>query len=81
MSMFDLNDVRPEGVTFKEDAGKPDAPKTPSFPVRFLVTTLLYILLVLFPVHVGFGVDVQQLWAIILPTIIFGLIFGREVTK
>jgi hypothetical protein len=45
------------------------------------VTTLLYILLVLFPVHVGFGVDVKQLWAIVLPTIIFGLIFGRAVTK
>ena len=56
-------------------------PNVPSFPVRFLVTTLLYILLVLFPIHVGFGVDVQQLWAVVLPTIIFGLIFGRAVTK
>lgn len=69
------------GVTFKEDAGKPDAPKAPSFAFRFLVTTLLYIFLFLFPVHVGFDVDVQQMWAIVLPTIIFGLIFSRGVTK
>ena len=56
-------------------------PNVPSFPFRFLVTTLLYILLVLFPIHVGFGVDVKQMWAIILPTVIFGLIFSRSVTK
>ena len=59
----------------------PQKPNAPSFPFRFLVTTLLYILLVLFPIHVGFGVDVKQLWAIILPTVIFGLIFSRGVTK
>lgn len=59
----------------------PNNKEPPSFPFRFLVTTLLYILLVLFPVHVGFGVDVKQLWAIILPTVIFGLIFSRVVTK
>ena len=59
----------------------PQKPNVPSFPVRFLVTTLLYILLVLFPVHVGFGVDVKQMWAIILPTVIFGLIFSKGVTK
>jgi hypothetical protein len=75
-----MNDFETGGVTFKENASKPDV-KPPSFPFRFLVTTLLYILLVLFPVHVGFGVDVKQLWAIVLPTIIFGLIFGRAVTK
>ena len=56
-------------------------PNAPSFPVRFGVTTLLYILLVLFPIHIGFGVDVKQLWAIILPTVIFGLIFSRSLTK
>ena len=49
-------------------------PNVPSFPFRFLVTTLLYIFLFLFPVHIGFGVDVKQMWAIILPTVIFGLI-------
>ena len=59
----------------------PQKPNVPSFPFRFLVTTLLYILLVLFPIHVGFGVDVKQMWAIILPTVIFGLIFSRAVTK
>ena len=59
----------------------PQKPNVPSFPFRFLVTTLLYILLVLFPIHVGFGVDVKQMWAIILPTVIFGLIFSRSVTK
>lgn len=75
-----MNDFEIGGVTFKENAAKPDV-KPPSFPFRFGVTTLLYILLVLFPVHVGFGVDVKQLWAIILPTVIFGLIFGRSVTK
>lgn len=62
-------------------ATNPPSNKEPSFPIRFCVTTLLYILLVLFPIHVGFGVDVQQLWAVVLPTIIFGLIFGRAVTK
>ena len=60
---------------------QPQKPNVPSFPFRFLVTTLLYILLVLFPVHVGFGVDVKQMWAIILPTVIFGLIFSKGVTK
>jgi len=59
----------------------PHEPNVPSFPVRFGVTTLLYILLVLFPIHVGFGVDVKQMWAIILPTVIFGLIFSKGVTK
>ena len=59
----------------------PHKPNVPSFPFRFGVTTLLYILLVLFPIHVGFGVDVKQMWAIILPTVIFGLIFSRGVTK
>ena len=59
----------------------PQKPNVPSFPFRFLVTTLLYILLVLFPIHVGFGVDVKQMWAIILPTVIFGLIFSKGVTK
>jgi len=59
----------------------PQKPNVPSFPFRFLVTTLLYILLVLFPVHVGYGIEVKQMWAIILPTIIFGLIFSRSVTR
>ena len=58
----------------------PQKPNVPSFPVRFGVTTLLYILLVLFPIHVGFGVDVKQIWAIILPTVIFGLIFSKGAT-
>ena len=62
-------------------ASPPQKPNVPSFPVRFGVTTLLYILLVLFPTHIGFGVDVKQMWAIILPTVIFGLIFSRAVTK
>ena len=59
----------------------PQKPNVPSFPFRFGVTTLLYIFLFLFPVHIGFGVDVKQMWAIILPTVIFGLIFSRAVTK
>ena len=62
-------------------ATNPQKPNVPSFPVRFGVTTLLYIFLFLFPVHIGFGVDVKQMWAIILPTVIFGLIFSRSVTK
>ena len=60
---------------------QPQKPNVPSFPVRFGVTTLLYIFLFLFPTHIGFGVDVKQMWAIILPTVIFGLIFSRAVTK
>ena len=59
----------------------PQKPNVPSFPFRFGVTTLLYIFLFLFPIHVGFGVDVKQMWAIILPTVIFGLIFSKGVTK
>ena len=59
----------------------PHKPNVPSFPVRFGVTTLLYIFLFLFPTHVGFGVDVKQMWAIILPTVIFGLIFSKGATK
>lgn len=62
-------------------ATNPQKPKAPPFPIRFLVTTLLYILLVLFPVHVGYGIEVKQMWAIILPTVLFGLIFGRSVTR
>jgi len=62
-------------------ATNPQKPKAPPFPIRFGVTTLLYVLLVLFPIHVGYGVDVKQLWAIILPTVIFGLIFSRSVTR
>jgi hypothetical protein len=70
------------GVAFKEDAGKPNPqPNVPSFPFRFLITTLLYIFLFLFPVHVGFGVEVKEMWAVVLPTILFGLIFSRGVTK
>ena len=32
-------------------------------------------------VSVRFGVDVKQLWAIILPTVTFGLIFSKGATK
>ena len=59
----------------------PQKSNVPSFPFRFGVTTLLYIFLFLFPIHVGFGVDVKQIWAIILPTVIFGLIFSKGATK
>ena len=59
----------------------PNNKEPPSFPVRFGVTTLLYVLLVLFPIHVGYGVDVKEMWAIILPTVIFGLIFSKGVAK
>ena len=62
-------------------ATNPQKPNVPSFPVRFGVTTLLYIFLFLFPIHVGFGVDVTQMWSIILPTVIFGLIFSKGVSK
>ena len=74
--MNDATDTLPLVAT-----NPPHEPKIPSFPFRFLVTTLLYVLLVLFPIHVGFGVDVKQMWAIILPTVIFGLIFSKGVTK
>ena len=59
----------------------PQKPNVPPFPFRFGVTTLLYIFLFLFPIHVGYGVDVKQIWAIILPTVIFGLIFSKGATK
>ena len=60
----------------------PQKPNVPSFPFRFGVTTLLYIFLFLFPIHVGFSIVTgKQMWAIILPTVIFGLIFSRAVTK
>ena len=74
--MKEMTDELPLVVT-----NPPQKPNVPSFPFRFGVTTLLYILLVLFPIHVGFGVDVKQMWAIILPTVIFSLIFSKGVTK
>ena len=79
-----------EGVTFKTNASKPDAPKkasTPDAPKKastpslFLVGCLCYIMLVLFPIHFGFGIDVKNMWAIVLPTLIFGwlmVIGGRK---
>ena len=70
-----------EGVTFKEDARKPDAPKKASTPSLFLVGCLCYIMLVLFPIHFGFGIPVKEMWAIVLPTLFFGwliVIGGRK---
>jgi hypothetical protein len=70
-----------EGVTFKEDARKPDAPKKASTPSLFLVGCFCYIMLVLFPIHIGFGVAVVNMWFVVLPTIFFGwlvVIGGRK---
>lgn len=69
------------GVTFKEDAGKPDAPKKASTPSLFLVGCFCYIMLVLFPIHIGFGVAVVNMWFVVLPTLAFGwliVIGGRK---
>lgn len=76
-----LPDGEGVGVTFKEDASKPDAPKKASTPSLFLVGCLCYIMLALFPIHFGFGIDVKNMWAIVLPTLIFGwliVIGGRK---
>ena len=64
--------IKSGGVTFKEDAGKPDAPKKASTPSMFLMGCLCYIMLVLLPIHVGFGVNVKEMWAVVLPTLAFG---------
>lgn len=61
-----------EGVTFKTNASKPDTPKKASTPSLFLVGCLCYIMLVLFPIHFGFGIPVKEVWAIVLPTLMFG---------
>ena len=61
-----------EGVTFKTNASKPDAPKKASTPSLFLVGCLCYIMLVLFPIHFGFGLNVKEMWAVVLPTLLFG---------
>ena len=70
-----------KGLVFKEDAGKPDAPRKASTPSLFLVGCLCYIMLVLFPIHFGFGIPVKEMWAIVLPTLMFGyliVIGGRK---
>lgn len=70
-----------KGVTFKTNASKPDAPKKASTPSLFLVGCLCYIMLVLFPIHIGFGVAVVNMWFVVLPTIFFGwliVIGGRK---
>ena len=75
--------IKSGGVTFKEDAGKPDTPKKASTPALFLVGCLTYIFFVLFPMHIGFGVAVESMWAVVLPTICFGwlLVFGAGESK
>ena len=70
MLKFQTN--KPVGLIFKEDAGKPDAPKKASTPSLFLVGCLCYIMLVLFPIHFGFGIPVKEMWAVVLPTLLFG---------
>ena len=73
--------IKSGGVTFKEDAGKPDAPKKASTPSMFLTGCLAYIVLVLLPIHIGFGIDVKEMWAVVLPTLVFGyliIIGGRK---
>ena len=75
-----MKDFETGGVTFKENASKPDV-KPPSFPFRFGVTTALYLTLFIVPMKYGFGLDVVNVAGIIIPTILFGLIFSRVVTK
>ena len=67
-----LPDGEGVGVTFKEDAGKPDAPKKASTPSLFLVGCLCYVVLVLLPIYIGFGLNVKEMWAVVLPTLLFG---------
>lgn len=55
--------------------------KEPSFSFRFGVTTALYLALFLVPMKYGFGLDVVNVAGIIIPTVIFGLIFSRAVTR
>ena len=61
-----------KGLVFKEDAGKPDAPKKASTPSLFLVGCLCYIMLVLFPIRFGFGIPVDDFEWVVLPTLLFG---------
>jgi len=70
--MLEFQTNKPVGLIFKEDAGKPDAPKKASTPSLFLVGCLSYIMLVLFPLHFGFGIPVKEMWAVVLPTLLFG---------
>ena len=61
-----------EGVTFKTNASIPDVPKKASTPSLFLVGCLCYIILVLFPIHFGFGIPVKDFEWVVLPTLFFG---------
>ena len=70
--MLEFQTNKPVGLIFKEDASKPDAPKKASTPSLFLVGCLCYIMLVLFPIHFGFGIPVKEMWAVVLPTLLFG---------
>lgn len=65
-----------EGVTFKEDAGKPDAPKQSSFAVRFLIAFFVYLIFFLIPVYVGFGVDIKNMAGVVLPSILFSALMA-----
>ena len=79
--MLEFQTNKPVGLIFKEDAGKPDAPKKASTPSLFLTGCLAYIVLELLPIHIGFGVDVKNMWAIVLPTLVFGYLIvlgGRK---
>ena len=70
--MLEFQTNKPIGLIFKEDAGKPDAPKKASTTSLFLVGCLCYIMLVLFPIHFGFGIPVKEVWGVVLPTLLFG---------
>jgi len=59
----------------------PNNKEPPSFPFRFGVTTALYLALFIVPMKYGFGLDVVNVAGILIPTVLFGLIFGRAVTK
>ena len=70
-----------EGVTFREDAGKPDAPKKSSFATRFLIAFFVYLTFVLIPMYVGFGVDVKNMWGIVIPSLLFSFLMALGATK
>ena len=64
-----------EGIV-KDGIGKPNPPKKSSFATRFLIAFFMYLTVVLIPMYVGFGVDVQNIWGIAIPSILFSALMA-----
>ena len=64
-----------EGIV-KDGIGKPNPPKKSSFATRFLIAFFVYLIFFLTPVYVGFGVDVNNMAGVVLPSILFSALMA-----